>query len=74
LETPKAESSFWFAALFRLRAEADIGSVLVMEVEAQLRVPIMRHTFVFERPQSFVYETPTLGAGILAGAAARIFQ
>jgi len=68
----KSSSDLWFAGLAALRVEFGLGSVLSLELDGQLRVPFLRHTYVFERPEAEVYETPGLGGGILLGAKARI--
>jgi hypothetical protein len=72
VESPRASSVFWSAALLAPRAEVDLGALMV-ELEGQLRAPLVRRTYVFERPETFVYRTPLFGVGLLAGLAFEIF-
>ncbi len=74
LVVAKSSSDLWFAGLGALRLEFGLGRVLSLELDGQLRVPFLRHTYVFERPEAPVYETPPVGGGILLGAKARIFN
>lgn len=69
---PKESSTTWFAGLVALRAELALGDVLALELAGQLRAPLLRRDYVFERPETPAYRTPSLGGGVLLGAGARL--
>jgi hypothetical protein len=72
LVEPKSSSDLWFAGVGALRVELRLGRVVSLELDGQLRMPLLRRTYVFERPEAPVYDTPRVGGGFLLGAKARI--
>jgi hypothetical protein len=74
LVEPKSSSDLWFAGLGALRVELGLGRLVSLELDGQLRVPFLRRSYVFERPEAPVYDTPRVGGGILLGAKARIWN
>ena len=72
LSEPKTTSGVWFAGLAALRAALALGETFSMEVQGQVRVPFLRRSYVFERPELLTYQTPAVGGGVLVGVTAAL--
>ena len=68
----KTASGLWFAGLGVLRAEVLLSSAFALTIDGQLRVPFLRRSYVFERPELPAFDTPRFGGGVLLGAEARL--
>lgn len=67
LVAAKQTTALWLAATLALGVRIELTSHAVLELDGQLRAPILRRTYVVEQPLVVVYETPWLGAGLFAG-------
>lgn len=72
LPFPNTTNAWWLAGDADLRAELDLSRYLAFEVGGKMRVPIIRNTFVYERPLIQAYTTPALGAAIYIGINVRL--
>lgn len=61
IDEPRTEQRFWAAIQLPARLEADLGSVLLLQLEASLVVPLTRYQFVFLEPETSIYDVPALG-------------
>jgi hypothetical protein len=74
LVEPKSSTDLWLAGLGALRVELGLSRVVSLELDGQLRVPFLRRSYIFERPEAPVYGTPGVGGGFLLGAKARLLN
>lgn len=72
LPFPNSSNSFWLAGDVALRAQIDVNRTLVFEIEGQALVPILRHSYVYERPLTLEYRTPAVGAAAYVGIGVRL--
>ncbi len=73
LPRPKEASIAWFDATLLGRAGIVLGSLIVLEAEAGLTLPLVREDFGFSAPlpASTLYSVPALGVGAAAHAGVR---
>lgn len=57
------ESVFWAAGVVVGRLRTLIARSVVVEVQAELGIPITSHDFVFEDPETEVFSAPSFGGG-----------
>lgn len=67
IATPREELRPWFDVAAGVRAHAALLPALGLELAGGLLVPITRETWIFERPDAVVHETPPVGAYVTAG-------
>jgi hypothetical protein len=67
LPLPDDVSALWLATNVGLRAQIDLNRVFALEFGSKLRVPLLRHRYVFEQPFVDVHETPPVGALVFVG-------
>lgn len=57
----------WFAALALGRLQAEVDSFLLLEAQADVRFPLVRHEFYLERPDRSVHDVPAVAFGASLG-------
>lgn len=72
LPFPNSTNSLWLAGDVALRAQIDLSRTFVFEIEGQGLAPVVRHSYVYERPFTLEYRTPALGAAGYAGIGVRL--
>jgi hypothetical protein len=72
LAEPSGTTDLWLAATFGPALELDLGGAFFLELQGKLRLPLLRRTYVLERPPAVAYETPALGFGVFLGLGLRL--
>ncbi len=67
IATPHAQTRPWFDVAAGLRAHAALLPGFGLELAGGLLVPLTRETWIFERPDAVIHETPPVGAYVTAG-------
>ena len=67
IATPREQLRPWFDVAAGLRAHAALLPGFGLELAGGLLVPITRETWIFERPDTVIHETPPVGAYVTAG-------
>ena len=67
IATPREQLRPWFDVAAGLRAHAALLPGFGLELAGGLLVPITRETWIFERPDAVIHETPPVGAYVTAG-------
>jgi hypothetical protein len=61
----------WLAALALGRLQAEVDSFLLLEAQADVRFPLVRHEFYLERPDRSVHDVPAVAFGASLGVGFR---
>ena len=70
--TTNAMSTWWLAGDAVLRAQLELSAQLALELGVKMRAPLLRNTYVYERPLVSVYKTPAIGAAMYLGFTVRL--
>jgi hypothetical protein len=71
ISTASSKTIAWFSATLLARLDWVLARRLVLGLDAELGLPLIRHEFEFEAPSTQLFQVPALGVGLNAALGLR---